>query len=111
MADESDVLEEIVLTRLARLNAMVQGIVCGMLLGGAIFVATNWLILKGGQDVGSHLILLAQFFIGYSVTFVGSLIGFGYGFVIGFVAGYAVATLYNWFGIKREARRDRIKPA
>ena len=106
MAEESKPLEEIVLTRLARLNATVQGIVCGTLLGGAIFVATNWLVLKGGTHVGPHLILLAQFFIGYSVTFVGSLIGFGYGFVTGFVAGYVVATLYNWVGTMREARRS-----
>jgi hypothetical protein len=111
MADADNPLEEIVLTRLARLNATVQGIVCGMLLGGVIFVATNWLVLKGGTHVGPHLILLAQFFIGYSVTFVGSVIGFGYGFVTGFVAGYAVATLYNWFGVKREARREGNKPA
>ena len=69
----------------------------------------TWLLtrgIKGGERVGPHLILLAQFFIGYSVTFVGSLIGFGYGFVTGFVAGYVVATLYNWVGTMREARRS-----
>lgn len=107
MADTDKALEEIVFTRLVRLNATVQGIVFGVLLGGAIFLATNWLVLKGGERVGPHLSLLSQFFIGYEVTFVGSLIGFGYGFVTGFVVGYLVATLYNWFGAKREARSKR----
>jgi hypothetical protein len=89
-------LEDIVLARLVRLNANVQGVVTGLVAGLAIFVATNWLILKGGEVVGPNLALLGQFFIGYRVTFVGSLIGFVYGFAGGFVAGYLVAGLYNW---------------
>ena len=67
-------------TRLARFNATVQGLTCGILLGGPIFLATNWLILKGGEAAGPHLGLLGQFFLGYRVTFVGSLIGSAYGF-------------------------------
>jgi hypothetical protein len=94
MADQS--LEQIVLLRIMRLNAMVHGIVAGLVVGLGIFVATNWLILKGGEVVGPHLALLGQFFIGYQVTFVGSLFGFAYGFLSGFVIGYFVATTYNW---------------
>ena len=45
--------------------------------------------------VGPHLALLGQFFIGYRVTFAGSLIGFGYGFVLGFAIGWITAWLYN----------------
>jgi hypothetical protein len=96
-------LEDVVLTRIVRLNAMVQGLVTGLLGGLVIFVATNWLVLKGGPVVGPHLALLGQFFIGYRVTFVGSLIGFAYGFVSGFLAGYFVATVYN----RVVARRHR----
>ncbi|HEY6065940.1 MAG TPA: hypothetical protein VIY96_07265, partial [Thermoanaerobaculia bacterium] len=58
-------------------------------------LATNWLVLKGGPVVGPHLALLRQFFIGYEVTFVGSLIGFAYAFVSGFLAGYLVSRIYN----------------
>ena len=99
---------DVVLTRLARFNATVQGIVLGILLGGVIFVATNWLILKGGHPVGPHLALLGQYFIGYRVTFVGSLIGFLYGFAIGFIGGYLLAWLYNWFGGRRETKRKNM---
>jgi hypothetical protein len=108
VADEDNDAARIVLTRLARLNATVQGLVFGTLLGGVIFVATNWLILKGGEPVGPHLALLGQFFIGYRVTFVGSLIGWGYGFITGFLAGYLMAMLYNSIGARRQERRDKL---
>jgi len=101
-------LESPVLTRLMRQNATVQGVVTGLITGLGIFIATNWLIIKGGPVVGPHLALLGQFFIGYRVTFVGSLIGLGYGFVLGFGVGYGVARMYNWFADVRERRgRER----
>lgn len=96
-------LEDVILTRIVRLNAMVTGWVTGLLGGLAIFIATNWLVIKGGPVVGPHLALLGQYFIGYRVTFLGSLIGFAYGFVTGFGAGYFVATVYN----RVVARRTR----
>jgi hypothetical protein len=100
MAENNDI-EKIVLTRLVRLNATVQGIGTGMMVGLGIFIATNWLVLKGGNVVGPHLSLLGQFFIGYRVSFVGSLIGFGYGFLSGFTFGYLIAMFYNWIvGLK-----------
>ena len=103
---ESNELEKIVLTRLVRLNATVQGIGTGLLVGLGIFMATNWLVLKGGDVVGPHLSLLGQFFIGYRVSFIGSLIGFAYGFLSGFSAGYLIAMFYNWIigANKREAQ-------
>src|SRR5262245_56592288 len=94
-AREKGAVEQVVVTRLLRVSAVVHGIVTGLVLGLAIFVATNWLVLKGGRVVGPHLALLGQFFIGYRVTFLGSFIGLGYGFVLGFLLGYGVAWLYN----------------
>ena len=66
--------------RLMRLNALFTGLAAGILLGTGLFVATNWLVVKGGPVVGPHLRLLGEFFIGYDVSFVGSLIGFAYAF-------------------------------
>jgi len=105
MEDNQSDLEKVVLTRLLRLNAIVQGVVTGTIAGLAIFIATNWLVLKGGDVVGPHLSLLSQFFIGYEVTFVGSLIGFAYGFGYGFIGGYLVARMYNWIAGLREDKR------
>jgi len=105
MADEKRALEQIVLTRAMQLNATVQGIVTGLVVGLGIFIATNWLVLKGGEVVGPHLALLGQFLIGYRVSFVGSLVGFAYGFVGGYLVGYVVARVYNWAAHRRERKR------
>jgi formate hydrogenlyase subunit 3/multisubunit Na+/H+ antiporter MnhD subunit len=98
MASEQQNLERVVLIRLLRLNATVQGIVTGVIAGFGLFAATNWLLItaKEGDIVGPHLSLLSQFMIGYEVSFVGSLIGFVYAFVFGFVAGYGVSAMYNY---------------
>lgn len=113
MDDETLGLEKVVLTRLLRLNATIHGTVSGLVVGFGIFVATNWLLIspnkyvtpEGEVVVGQHLSLLSQFFPGYEVTFVGSLIGLAYGFVSGFAGGYLIARIYNWLVDLRERRQ------
>lgn len=107
MAEEPRALEDVILTRLLRLNARLHGLVTGLITGLVIFLATNYLILKGGPVVGPHLALLGQFFPGYRVTLAGSVIGLAYGFVVGFLGGYLVARIYNWLVDRREARAQR----
>jgi hypothetical protein len=107
MTRDAGDLENLVQVRMARLDAMVQGLVVGLMAGLAVFVATNWLVWKGGAVVGPHLALLAQYFIGYRVTFLGSLIGFAWGFTVGFLAGYAVAWTYNRLADLRQTRPPR----
>ena len=87
--------EELLQKAVVRLNEKLLGTVLGFMLGLALFLATNFLVLKGGSNVGQHLGLLGQFFPGYTVTFVGSLIGFGYMFVAGFVVGAVLGAVYN----------------
>jgi hypothetical protein len=102
MATDDKALERVILSRLLVLNAKVYGLVLGLIAGLGIFLATNWLVLKGGRAVGPHLSLLGQFFIGYRVTFWGSLIGFVYAFVCGYAAGYTIAWIYNRIVARRE---------
>ncbi len=85
-----------------RLNAKMLGLVLGILLGLIIFITTNWIVIKGGHIsssgeyvVGPHLQLLNQFFIGYRVSFWGSVIGFAYGFAVGAFSGTMVGWIYN----------------
>ncbi|MGI8495721.1 MAG: hypothetical protein ACR2L1_10495, partial [Pyrinomonadaceae bacterium] len=85
--DQEMIEEELLEQAVLRLNGTVLGIVLGVIFGLIIFAATNWLVIKGGSNIGSHLSLLSQFFIGYSVTFTGSLIGLLYGFAAGFLSG------------------------
>ena len=90
-----DETEQILERAVIKLNANVLGIVFGIILGLAIFIATNFLILKGGDVVGPHLGLLRAFFPFYSVTFLGSIVGFGWGLLSGYVAGFIIASIYN----------------
>ena len=77
------------------MNGGILGLAFGVAGGLGLFVATNWLVLKGGETVGPHLSLLSQFFIGYSVTFLGSVVGLAYGFAFGYVTGWLIAIIYN----------------
>lgn len=78
------------------LNAKVLGLILGIIFGLIIFIATNWLVLKGGPVVGPHLRLLGEFFIGYRVSFFGSIIGFFWGFAVGTLIGTTIGWIYNW---------------
>ena len=80
LSEQEKMLEKIVMTRLVRLSAIVYGIVFGLVLGFVVLIATLWLVVRGGPVVGPNLALLGQFFLGYTVTYLGSVIGFVYGF-------------------------------
>jgi ABC-type dipeptide/oligopeptide/nickel transport system permease subunit len=87
--------EEKLFSGVLLLNAKVVGLALGVLFALGVFVATNWLVIKGGDRVGPHLILLSQYFIGYKVTFLGSLIGATYGFALGTICGSLLGWIYN----------------
>lgn len=94
--------DEKLFNAILRINSKMFGLILGLLTGSVIFIATNWLVLKGGYTdetghyiVGPHLQLLSQFFIGYTVSFAGSVIGFAYGFACGTLAGASIGSIYN----------------
>jgi len=94
--------EEKFLKGVLRLNAKIVGLALGVIMGLTIFIGTNWLLIRGGHItpsgkyvVGPHLQLLSQFFIGYKVSFLGSIIGFFYGFALGTLCGSAIGWIYN----------------
>ncbi len=88
---------------IARLRASVMAVVFGLAGGTLLLAATLWLVVRGGDQVGPHLGLLDVYFPGYSVTWLGSLIGFGYGAVCGAVLGWSIAWLYNRLAARRNA--------
>ena len=83
------------LNTLLKLNARAWGIAVGLLFGLAIFVATAFLLIKGGPNVGPHLGLIGQYLPGYRVTWPGAFIGFVYMFVIGYAVGRIIGGVYN----------------
>lgn len=88
----------------ARLRAGIVAVVTGMIGGTALFAATLWLVVKGGENVGQHLGLLRAYYPGYSVTWAGSFVGFLYGALTGAVFGWCVAWLYNVLAALRTPR-------
>lgn len=79
----------------AKIQAWVLAFVCAVIGGLGVFVATVWLLLRDGPQVGSHLQLLSNYYIGYSVTWGGSLIGLLYGALTGGVLGWTIGYIYN----------------
>jgi hypothetical protein len=90
-----DPTEKLIVRSLARLDGTALGLAIGLLAGVLIFLATNALLMKGGEVIGPNLALLGQFFVGYEVSFVGSLIGMFYGMIAGFAVGWLIAFLRN----------------
>jgi protoporphyrinogen oxidase len=88
-------LEEALARVFTRLDRIAFGAAVGAVSGAALFLATLWLVLKGGQVVGPNLRLLGQYFPGYRVTLSGSLFGLAYGFASGFISGWLFAFLRN----------------
>lgn len=97
-ADERNIIRNAVV----RMRARIMSIVFGMVGGSGVFLATAWLLLRGGKNVGAHLGLLNNYFPGYTVTWGGAFIGFFWGAVVGAVLGWAVAWLYNQIAERRE---------
>ena len=62
-----------------RINSKVLGLALGLVWGLIIFLLTNWLVIKGGDEVGPHLALL----------------GLAYGFALGTLFGTIIGWLYN----------------
>ncbi|MFN7977698.1 MAG: hypothetical protein U0P30_06140 [Vicinamibacterales bacterium] len=82
---------------LVRFSEQGWGLAFGSVAAFGLFFATLWLVVKGGINVGEHLNLLGVYLPGYSVSYVGSVIGFVYAFVIGYGAGRTIASVYNRF--------------
>jgi hypothetical protein len=94
-AEAPPTVDTVIVKALAKLDGVALGVSVGSLFGLTIFLATILLVSKGGDQVGPNLGLLSHYFIGYEVTWVGSLIGLFYGFVFGFIVGWLIAFLRN----------------
>jgi len=88
--------QEAVLVRaFARMDKLALSTALGTVAGLAMFLATLWLVLKGGDVVGPNLSLLKEYFVGYTVTVRGAFIAFLHGFFWGFLAGWFCAYSRN----------------
>ncbi|MBW2472272.1 MAG: NAD(P)/FAD-dependent oxidoreductase [Deltaproteobacteria bacterium] len=89
--------EKVLIRAFARIDKFAFAVALGTICGLLVSSATLWIISRGGDVLNSHLRLLAQYFIGYTVTVKGAFIAFGYSFFWGFLFGWFFAYLRNLF--------------
>jgi protoporphyrinogen oxidase len=91
---------------------LISGPALGTALGalGALqlFLSTNWLVLNRTASENINAALLANYLPGYSVSFVGSLIGGAELFAIAFLASLLFGALYNAIARARIPRTRKL---
>jgi len=90
--------EEVLKRSFGRIDKFGMATAIGSVSGMWIFLATLWLAIRGSDFVGGNFLLyLNQYFIGYTITLEGALIGFSYSFIWGFLLGWLFAYFRNIF--------------
>jgi protoporphyrinogen oxidase len=89
-------LERILSGTFAKIDKIAFATAAGSVLGLLMFVATLWLVIKGGTVIGPNLRLLAAYFKGYTVSVRGAFLAFGYSFLWGFLFGWLFAYIRNF---------------
>jgi hypothetical protein len=83
----------------APIDKLAVGVALGITCGLGLFLLTAYhvMLLEGSNEPQPNLWLLEHYFVGYTVTWGGALIGFFWGLVVGFVVGWFAAFLRNLF--------------
>jgi hypothetical protein len=81
----------------AHVDPVAMGLAVAIVMGVGLFLASVWLILRGGEVVGPHLSLLGHYLRGYEVSWSGALVGTVEGAAVGFLVGYIGSRLRNGF--------------
>ena len=84
---------------LTRIKAELMSIVGGLVGGLTLFILTA-VSVATSPSTSQPLLFLSNFFIGYSVTWRGSVIGLLYGSLTGAVIAYVGAILYGMLKYK-----------
>ena len=82
----------------ARLDVVALAVAMGCVFALVLWFATVMLLTRDtppGVPIGPHLSLLANFFPGYTVSWIGCLVGALYAFLIGCGFGWIVAAVWN----------------
>ena len=79
----------------AKLDPVALGVALGGVCGVGLCIATVMLMMKSGPVVGPTLSLLGHYFPGFTVSWIGTLIGLLEGGGAGFMLGYSIAWLRN----------------
>jgi len=89
-------------TAAVRLHGPSLGFAIGAIGAAGLFVATNWLVLRGTAAESIHARLLSQVLPGYQVDFTGSLVGACELFALLFAFCLVFAWTYNRLAAARD---------
>ena len=81
-----------------KLNVKALALSGAILWGAVILLITWWILLWDGSSTGPTF--LAKVYRGYSITFLGGLIGMLWGIMDGAIGGALLAWLYNRLSAK-----------
>jgi hypothetical protein len=86
-----------------RFNIKAFALTCGIIWGLGLFLLTWWIIAFEGAT--GDVTLIGRVYRGYTISPIGSFIGFIWAFIDGLIAGALFAWLYNFIAasISREA--------
>jgi hypothetical protein len=92
------------------------GTAVGVVMGAGLFLATAFLMLRGGERVGANLSLLGQVLAGYGMTWPGAItgaleagaLGFGFGYVLAKAINFVIAAEEQ--SIVRRAEEAAVDP-
>lgn len=77
-----------------RLNPFALGIALGLVWGGSLFV-TTWISFYTGYGRLFLEVLAQSIYPGYTITPLGSILGFFYGFIDGLISASLIGWIYN----------------
>ena len=81
-----------------KFNVKAFSITCGLLWGIGLFLLTWWIILFDGAS--QEITIIGRVYRGFSISPLGSVIGFFWALADGLIGGAIFAWLYNAFATK-----------
>ena len=90
--------QAVLMAAFGRIDVVALAVAMGTVFALGLFLMTAFLLIKGappGTRVGPHLSLLSIYMPGFSVSWVGAVIGAAYTWIVGAVIGFALAVLWN----------------
>jgi hypothetical protein len=76
-----------------KLDVKAFALACGLVWGAVLFLSTWWLIALDGSSL--DITFLGRVYRGYTITPLGSVIGFIWALVDGIIGGAILAWVYN----------------
>jgi hypothetical protein len=92
-------VDQLTLNLFARFDTLAFALASACVAALIMFLATASLLVIGpaaGRPLGTHLSAFATFWPGYSVSWVGALVGTIYAGLIGGLIGFALAVFWNF---------------